>query len=133
MIKNFLTELFTENLSYKAVSLFVAFVLWVTILGRRDFAISKSMEVEVVSQSNQVVLSQSVDSIRVKLNGPRNAIKRLSDSNFTSLVFVDIRDKGFGEIEVPVQTDKLDLPMGVKVLSVRPTSIKVVVKKKEEL
>ncbi|MBK7892579.1 MAG: hypothetical protein IPJ84_17540 [Bdellovibrionales bacterium] len=35
-----------ENGIYKIVSLVVTLILWVTILGRRDFVLTKDMDVE---------------------------------------------------------------------------------------
>lgn len=124
-------ELITENFSYKVVALFIALILWLTILGRRDFTLSKTLEVELMPSNNQVVVSQSVDSIKVKVSGPRTALKKFMDSGLSQLVTLDISKKGVGDIEVDVPANKIDVPFGVKVVSVRPNTIRAKVSKKE--
>lgn len=125
-------ELITENFSYKVVALFIALILWLTILGRRDFTLSKTLEVELLPGSNQTVISQSVDTIKVKVSGPRTALKKFMDSGLSQLVSVDISKKGAGDIEVEVPASKIDVPFGVKVVSVRPDVIRAKVSRKEE-
>ena len=124
--------LITENFSYKVVALFIALILWLTILGRRDFTLSKTLEVELMPSGNQTVISQSVDSVKVKVSGPRTALKKFMDSGLSQLVSIDISKKGLGDIEVEVPPSKIDVPFGVKVVSVRPASIRAKVSKKED-
>lgn len=117
-------QIFTENLSYKIVSLFIALILWLTILGRRDFVLTKNLEVEIAARPDQIVLSQSADAVKVKVSGPRTALKKFVESGLSQLVSIDVggRDGTF-EVDVPVQ--KIDVPFGVKVISVKPSKIQV--------
>jgi hypothetical protein len=43
MLKKRWTSYVTENFSYKMVALFISLILWLTILGRRDFVLSKKL------------------------------------------------------------------------------------------
>lgn len=124
-------EVFTQNISYKLVSLFIALILWVTILGRRDFSLSKNVEIEFQLSSKQALVSQSVDFVKVKVSGPRTALKKFMDSGLSQLVVLDISNKGYGEIEIPVPTDKIDVPFGVKVIAVKPAMIRAQVISKD--
>jgi YbbR domain-containing protein len=114
----------TENLSYKVVSLFIALILWLTILGRRDFVLTKTLEIEFSTRPDQIVLSQSADSIKVKVSGPRSALKKFVESGLSQLVTIETGGKeGSSEIEIPV--NKIDVPFGVKVISIKPTKVQV--------
>ena len=125
-------DLLFENLSYKLVSLFIALILWLTILGRRDFTLTKSIEVEMIPGANQAVISQSVDTVKVKVSGPRTALKKFMDSGIGQLMSVDISKLGDGDLDVQVPIRQIDVPFGVKVISVKPSVIRVrVVEKKE--
>lgn len=124
-------ELITENFSYKVVALFIALILWLTILGRRDFTLSKSLEVELLPSTNQTVISQSVDVIKVKVSGPRTALKKFMDSGLSQLVSIDISKKGLGDVDIEVPVNKIDVPFGVKVISIRPNIIRAKVVKRE--
>ncbi len=122
-------QLFFEQTSYKMVALFIALILWFTILGRRDFVLSKTIEVEVLPGQGQAVVTQSIDRVKVKVSGPRNALKRFMDSGLSQMVTVDAANKPDGEYELEIPTAKIDVPFGVRVLQVRPSSVKVQLKK----
>lgn len=117
-------DVVTENFSYKVVALFISLILWITILGRRDFSLTKSLEVELMSGSNQTVISQSVETVKVKVTGPRTALKKFMDSGLSQLITIDVSQRGGGDIEVEVPLKMIDVPFGVKVVSVRPSVIK---------
>ena len=131
MKKNSWKQNLSENFSYKMVSLFIALILWLTILGRRDFVLSKTIEVEILVASGQVISAQSVDRVRVKVSGPRTALKRFMDSGLSQQVTIDASVRGEGEYELEIPQSKIDVPFGVKVLQVKPSVVRVVIKKSQ--
>ena len=124
-----LKDLYSENISYKLVSLFIALILWLTILGRRDFVISKEVDIEIATGQGLSLASQSVDKIKVKVSGPRGALKKFVDSGLSQMVTVNAASKSEGEYELEIPTYKIDVPFGVKVIQVRPSTVKVQIKK----
>lgn len=117
-------DTFTDNLSYKIVSLFIALILWLTILGRRDFSLTKTIDIELITGPGKIVAHQSVDVAKVKVSGPRTALKKYMDSGLSQLLVIDISDKGQGEFDVEVPLNQIDVPFGVKVISVKPPMIR---------
>jgi YbbR domain-containing protein len=130
-MKTKLKDRLTENFSYKMVALFIALILWVTILGRRDFILTKNLEVEVMVGTHYIVANQNVEHVRVKVSGPRTALKKFIDSGVSQLILVDATTKPEGEYELNIPMDKIDVPFGVKVLQVKPTTIKAKIEKKD--
>lgn len=126
-----LRALLTENLSYKFVSLLIAFILWVTILGRRDFTLSKTIDVEIQTATGYAVSSQSAESVKVKVSGPRTALKKFMDSGMSQLINIDVSHLKAGEVDLEVPIKKIDVPFGVKVISVRPALIRASITKVE--
>ena len=122
-------DFFRENLSYKLVSLFIAIILWLTILGRRDFVLNRVMDVEVLAGAGQVITAQSVDKVRVKVVGPRTALRKFADSSLSQQITLDSTQLSEGEHEIEIPYNKIDVPFGVKVLQVRPTSVRVLIKR----
>jgi YbbR domain-containing protein len=120
-----------DNLSYKVVSLFIALILWLTILGRRDFSLTKTVEVELIPGIGQVITQQSADSVKVKVTGPRTALKKFMESGMSQLISIDISKKGDGEIEVEIPIKQIDVPFGVKVISIKPSVVRARVERKE--
>lgn len=121
----------TDNFSYKLVSLFIALILWLTILGRRDFSLTKTVDVELIPASGQIVSMQSADSVKVKVTGPRTALKKFMESGMSQLISIDISKKGEGDIEIEIPIKQIDVPFGVKVISVKPSVVRANVKRQE--
>lgn len=115
----------TDHLSYKIVSLFIALILWVTILGRRDFSLSRNFEVEFLTSPQQTLVFQSVEEVKVKVSGPRTALKRFMETGISPMISLDLSKKPDGEHEVKIPLERIDVPFGVKVTSVRPSVVKV--------
>lgn len=118
---------FADNLSYKVVSLFVALILWISILGRRDFVTTKEMDVHIVLPPGYMVAGQSHDKLRVKISGAQPVLKKYKDS-FKKVVF-DLSDSSEGLVEIDVPNNRIDVPDGVKVLNVKPNVIRVEIAK----
>lgn len=125
-------SIFFDNLSYKVVSLFIALILWLTILGRRDFTVTRNVEVEFLVSTNQSVISQSVDFVKVKASGPRTALRRFIDSGASQVVTIDLSGKTEGTYDVEIPSGKVDVPFGVKIQSIRPAKIQVQISNKKD-
>ncbi len=124
MMKRDWSSYVTENFSYKVVALFISLILWLTILGRRDFVLNKKIDVELQTGPNQVVVAQTADSIRVKVSGPRAALKKFMDNPQSGSILVDISGRGEGVLDVDVPLNKIEVPVGVRVLGIRPNVIR---------
>jgi hypothetical protein len=131
MTKQKLIEILTDNLSYKLVALFIALILWFTILGRRDFVLSKSFEVELLTGPSQMIVNQSAEFVKVKFSGPRTALKKFLESGAVQLITLDVSKQPNGRITVEIPTKKIDVPFGVKVVSVRPDKISAEIQTRE--
>jgi YbbR domain-containing protein len=124
MIQRPWTAYVTDNFSYKVVALFISLILWLTILGRRDFVLSKKIDIELQTGAGQVVVAQTADNIRVKVSGPRAALKKFMDNPQSSTIVIDVSSRGEGVLDIDVPLNKIEVPMGVKVLGVRPNVIR---------
>ncbi|MBO9666634.1 MAG: hypothetical protein J7501_07445 [Bdellovibrio sp.] len=115
----------TENFSYKVVALCISLILWLTILGRRDFVLSKNVEVDLITAPGTQVVAQTTDHIKVKVSGPRAALKKFMESSLSQNINLDISQKGEGVVYVDIPLNKIEVPLGVKILGVRPNQIQV--------
>ncbi len=116
-----------ENGSYKIVALFISLILWLTILGRRDFVFSKNIDIEIQTSSELSVIEQSHSFVRVRVTGPRASLKKFMESNSNQAILLDISSMGEGKIEIPISEKKLDLPLGVRVVSLKPQKVEATV------
>jgi YbbR domain-containing protein len=113
-----------ENGSYKLVALFVTLILWVTILGRRDFVLSKEMDIEFLLPRTLAVSEVGADRhVTVKVSGPRIALKKFAQNPGT--ITVDLGRAQAGPVHAVIAPRSVEVPFGVKVLSVTPDVIGV--------
>lgn len=124
MSKWFDSALVTENLGYKLLSLLIAIVLWVTILGRRDFVYTKTLDLQLQTSGDKAIVAQTADKVRVRVSGPRASLKKFMENTSAQTLTIDLsdREEGFQDIDIPMQ--KIEVPIGVKILSVRPNMIR---------
>jgi len=120
-----LKDLFTENLSFKFVSLVIALILWVSILGRRDYIITKVLEVDFVTAAETQVIWQTADRIKVKVSGPRSALRKFMEGGFSSILTVDLSSKAAGKHLIALDSERFDIPFGSKLVGVQPREIEV--------
>jgi hypothetical protein len=118
-------SLVLENFSYKIVALFISLILWVTILGRRDFQVTKNIELDLSAAPGVVLEAQSVEHIKVRVAGPRTALRKFLEAGATQVLSVDVSGFKPGVYRVTIPTQKLDMPFGVKILSVKPSEVEV--------
>lgn len=116
-----------DNMSYKLVSLFIAFVLWLSILGRRDFVTTEDVEIHLIPAQGYSVVTDS-DRVKVKISGQQTLMKRYKDK--IQVMNIDVTDKSAGTYSMDIMASRFDLPHGLKIINIRPQSIKYEVIKK---
>lgn len=117
-----------ENLSYKVVALFVALILWITILGRRDFVGTKEYDIQFETNQNVSIVSQSADKIRLKISGSQPLIKKFKEK--ISLLKLDVTDYSSGQFEIDLTANQFNVPQGIRIVSIKPNSVRIELKEK---
>ena len=119
-----LGEQITENGLYKFVALLVALVIWTsTLWGKKDAILIRDMDLEFLVRANHQISEPVERKVTVKVSGPRSALKRFSQ--VSNVVSVNLTDDSVGLHEVEISSRTLDLPPGVRLLSVQPNRLKV--------
>ncbi len=113
----------TENGSYKLVALFVTLILWVTILGRGDIVMTKEVALEFLLPRNFAIAEKFERKVSVKVSGPRMALKKFAQNPGT--ITVDLGRAQAGRTRAMIAPKNVEVPFGVKVLSVTPDVINV--------
>lgn len=112
-----------DNFSYKIVALFISLILWLSILNRRDFIVTKDMDVDFVTAENLIVAAQSSAQLKVKVSGAQPLLKKYRESS--QVLALDLSDKGVGFYDVDINAAKIDVPSGIKIIGIRPNTIRV--------
>ena len=113
-----------DNGSYKLVALFVTLILWITILGRRDVALRKDVDVEFIVPALMTVIEPVDRKVTVRVSGPRMALKKFQANPGT--ITIDLTHAQAGLNRATIGPRSVDVPFGVKVDSVTPETLTIV-------
>lgn len=113
-------EFFFNDIAFKLIALLMALVLWVLVSGRRDYVASKTMDLEFVLGANFILREHNVDQVRVKVSGPRLALRNFMDSTLYNSLNISLREFSEGKHKILLKSAQLELPVGVEIVEVRP-------------
>ena len=112
------------NASLKFVSLIIAVVLWFVVLESRNVEVTKEVPIEIMTPSDLVVANDVADRVAFKLSGPKAFLRNIS-ARKESAIKVNLESQKAGLVTYRFFSDNIQVPIGVKVLSVNPTAIVV--------
>lgn len=115
-----------DNLSYKFVALGVAFILWLSMLGRKDSTLTREFELQVMLGTGIEMETQIPQLVRVEFAGPRVALKKINNMN--PVYTVDLTGARPGRQVVQLNPDGLSLPIGARVLTIEPGEFTVILR-----
>lgn len=122
-------QLIFDNGSYKLVAVFVTLILWVTNVGKRDFTITKTFELDYqIPRSMKLKSNEVPHKVSVRVSGTRMTLRKFSKSS--EVMVVDLSRTEVGPFRYDIKRS-LDVPVGVKVISVSPEYLNVVIEPRE--
>lgn len=113
----------TDNMSFKVLAFVAAVVLWGVMLGRKDITLSREFETQILVPPHMHVANDLPNRIYVEVAGPRIALKRFTSNK--SIYTLDLEGLPEGSHLVRLSKEGMNLPIGVKILSIRPKEVKV--------
>jgi YbbR domain-containing protein len=127
-MKKKVSQFFSDEFSYKIVAFFIAMILWLTILGRRDLVLTKDVTLEFISPPYYSLVRKPRKTIEVKVSGPRTALQKFSRNIEDTSVTFDLNKYKPGRVRIPISKDLFEIPLGVKLISVSPDHLNIVIK-----
>ncbi len=104
------------------ISLLLAVVLWYNVGGEQTVDTSVMIPVEVINLPRQLVISnQFKKEIEVTVNGPRTLILEMENQQISRQI--DLSQATPGTTVVTNDVSSIDLPRGIDVLRIQPSSI----------
>ncbi len=116
---------FTENFSYKVVALFIAIILWLTILNRREHVMETELKLNLNVGSNQRVLFQSHKEIKVYILTSRANYKKWMAEVLNQPISIDLSKKQSGSFDLELTAQNLNITNEIKLKKITPSSIRV--------
>lgn len=112
---------FSESLALKAVSLLLALILWITILGFKREEMTLRVKFEPLIAPGKTITSTIPTYIQYTLSGPRVLLKDVERK--VQPIRPDLRKSQETTIPIGITEENLkEIPAGVKVISYKPTS-----------
>jgi hypothetical protein len=129
-VKLFSHNLFTTNPRQKWFSLIVALFVWGFVIGQKETVMEKEVSLQYQLKA-KVEMLDSVKKVKVKLSGPSISLRKFNDQ--PSSLLIDISEYPVGGLySVELSKEGLNVPLGVKILSITPNRVPIVLRAKPE-
>ncbi len=119
---NPLLNLFSGNTGAKVVSVIVAIVLWVVVLGSRAVEVTKEIPITITTPPDLVVSNDVPERVLFRLSGPKAFLRAILDRP-EDPIRVNLSGAKSGLVTYRFFADNIRLPIGVRVLQVNPSSM----------
>jgi YbbR domain-containing protein len=111
----------SENTSYKIVALLITLILWVIILGNRESSMLKMIPTEYLLPRDAMIVNNVPHEVAFKVIGPRLVLRKFADSS--EPLTIDLSSALEGLTTVRIHPDSINVPSGLRVVSVMPATI----------
>ncbi|MGK5083773.1 CdaR family protein [Bdellovibrionota bacterium FG-1] len=119
-----LIGILVTNLGTKLISVAIAIVLWMIVLGSRNVEATKEVPLEVVTSPESIPSNEIPDRISFRLSGPKAFLRTVLDRK-EEPIRVNLTGAKPGLVTYRFFSDNIRVPIGVKVLSINPTAVLV--------
>jgi YbbR domain-containing protein len=110
-----------HNFLWKVLSVIVAFGIWFVVMSSNSIEITKEVSLELDLPNGLIVSNEVPDRVSFRLSGSKFFLRTLANSLDT--IKVDLTKAKVGPTYYKIEKDSLHLPIGVKILSISPTTI----------
>jgi YbbR domain-containing protein len=124
-------ELVTKNWTLKLLSLVVALILWMFIMGERHLEVGYTVPLELQKIPPELVIANQVPSlIDVRISGPRTLLMKVSPNDIS--ITVDLSGLKPGLTTFKRLEERLNLPSGMRVTRVSPSFVDIRLDRRKE-
>lgn len=110
-----------NNFAWKILSLIVAFGLWFMVMSSNNIEITKEVDLEFIVPSGLTIANEIPTRATFRLAGSKFFLRAVASS--LNVIRVDLSKANAGPAEYRLDRDTVSFPIGVKVLSISPTTI----------
>ncbi len=115
-------KLLTENWTLKLISLFLALLLWMFILGERRLEVGYRVPLELQNIPEGLMVVNEVPTlVDVRVSGPRTLQMKVTPNDIS--IVVDLADLKPGLTTFKRMEERLNLPSGLQVTRLSPSFI----------
>lgn len=130
MYRELLRILF-NNIGVKSVSVIIAFLVWVAVLGSKKVEVSKEIPLQILTAPKVVVANDVPQKVTFKLSGPKAFLRGVLNRPELPIV-VNLTGTNPGLVTYRFFSDSIHLPIGVKAVSITPQAILIKLENEKE-
>lgn len=112
------------NMPLKLLSILISIVLWFAVLGSRNVEINKEVPIEIITPDELIVSNEVPDKVSFRMSGPKAFLRSILNRK-EDPIRINFSNAKAGVSTYRLFQDNIQVPMGVKVLTVNPSSITV--------
>ena len=121
---------FTENLGYKVLATLITLILWVSVMGRIDYVVTRSIKIKISVPQSFSLVKQSIKEVQLRLEGPRNRLLQYSSMREDLPIEITVTNPTEGIVDLPISADQVEVPSGIRLLSIKPNYLSIELKRK---
>lgn len=118
-----LHDIFVRNFHLKAIALLLTFALYLWVGEDRETQIIATAPLQFSVPENQMLLEPDVDQAKVTLRGRWSTLNEFHQTDLRSIV-VELSKSDDGRL-VPIEPESVQVPPGLRVVSIEPSFVRV--------
>lgn len=118
-----LRDIFVRNFHLKAIALLLTFALYLWVGEDRETQIIATAPLQFSVPENQMLLEPEVDQAKVTLRGRWSTLNEFDQTDLRSIV-VELSKSDDGRL-VPIEPESVQVPPGLRVVSIEPSFVRV--------
>jgi YbbR domain-containing protein len=112
----------SNQIQLKAISVFLALLLWFVVLGSRTSDITREVPIEYTVAKGTVFAELPPDRLVVRVQGPKAFLRGVA-SRLEEPLVINLKDRRVGNHLLRFTPEMLNIPTGVKVVSLNPPQV----------
>jgi YbbR domain-containing protein len=116
---------FRHHVGLKAVSIVLAFLLWLAVSGEQTVERAFRVPLEFTNLSGQLeIVGTPPETVDVRIKGSSGLVGRITATELSAVI--DLADARAGERLFPLMANQIRLPFGLEIVQVTPSTVAVV-------
>lgn len=107
----------------RGVALVISILLCLTVMGGKRVEVLKKVPIDYQLKKGLIIANQAPTEITVRVLGPRAFMKGFQDRH--TAITVDLTKLQPGDFDIPIKESMVDVPLGIKVLSISQSNLAV--------
>jgi YbbR domain-containing protein len=121
IMKRFIKDAFTKNLTLKITALVATIALWFMITTSHKVEMVKKLPLNFITSADLVVSGDATKDVEVRFTGPRAFLQEVMQKSY--VMNIDLRDRKIGHVSYRLYPDLLKLPVGIKITGFYPSEV----------